>query len=230
MTEVDKLLIVQGHDLKLREYERELKDIPDRKVKEETVLETNRRAVADAETSLKTAQSESKNLDVEVESFKEKINKLRTQQFQIKTNKEFKALEDEIKVYSEKIVSLEDRELVLMQVIEDRTAALAAAKVALVKKQEEVDSLKKQLDVRADSVRAELEGQRAMRSQAASLVDSAWLAEYDRILTRKEPALVPLEDENCGGCHLKVTPSIVHTAKARMEIVTCNYCGRLVYL
>ena len=34
---------------------------------------------------------------------------------------------------------------------------------------------------------------------------------------------------NCGGCHLNIPPQIQHDAKKSAEVVSCSYCGRILY-
>jgi uncharacterized protein len=64
---------------------------------------------------------------------------------------------------------------------------------------------------------------------AAGIQNRSWLQAYERIFTRKDAALVPVEDGVCGGCHMTLPPSVVHQARRRNAAVACVYCGRLLY-
>ena len=59
--------------------------------------------------------------------------------------------------------------------------------------------------------------------------DPEWLDRYDQVFGRKDKALVPIQDGVCSGCHMKLPPYIIHDAKKRAEMVSCEFCGRLLY-
>ena len=56
------------------------------------------------------------------------------------------------------------------------------------------------------------------------------LSRYRRILkSKRDVAVVPIRHGACGGCHMKVTPQTVLSAKAADHLVSCDNCGRLIY-
>jgi catechol 2,3-dioxygenase-like lactoylglutathione lyase family enzyme len=61
-------------------------------------------------------------------------------------------------------------------------------------------------------------------------IDPSWMAHYMRIIARRDRALAQLNDGICGGCHMKLPPSIHHaTRRHDSNMVVCEYCGRLLY-
>lgn len=215
--------------MRIRELDREIRDIPIRKKDRESALNGIKQTLQDSETELKNRQAELKKLDLEVECNKEKISKLRTQQIQLKTNSEFKAMESEISAFQQSISGIEDKQIGVMEGIEAAKAEVERQKSLLKAEEGKIAIECKQLDQRQQSVEEELNKIKAVRIEAAKEVLPAWLAVYDKIIGHKEPALVLLDDGICGGCHLKLAPSIMHEAKKRISIVTCGYCGRLLY-
>ena len=229
MSMTEKLLIVQEHDCDIRDMERELKDIPARKTEEETRLDSHKQALAHAEEELKAKQVDVRELELESDSLQAKTSKLRQQQLQLKTNKEFKAMEAEIEGVAEEISKLEDRELLLMEEVEQLRANVARRSEDLKAEEASVQEDSKVFDRRAAEIEAELTGIREARDKAAEDVAAEWLARYTQVFARKDRALVPLQDGICGGCHMKLPPSVLHATVRNTEMVTCNYCGRLLY-
>jgi len=45
----------------------------------------------------------------------------------------------------------------------------------------------------------------------------------------RTPAVVPLNDETCGGCFMAIRPQIVNEILANNKIHACQHCGRLLY-
>ena len=229
MSIVQKILVLQEQDSRIREAGKELRDIPARKHEEETRLNEHRKALMDAQQGLKFSQAEIKKLELESEARREMIVKLRRQQLEIKTNKEFKAMEMEIETVEDAVTALEDQELALMEGLEKAKADVAERNEALKEEEAAVESDVRALDEHAAAIAAEIKEMQALREAGARDVDPEWLDRYEKIFERKDKALVPLEDGVCGGCHMRVAPYIIHDAKKRTFMVTCDFCGRLVY-
>jgi hypothetical protein len=229
LSQIDNLLAVHELDLRILGINRELKDIPARKKDEEARLEAHRKSVAAAETELKAGQASAKESELEIDGLKEKIVTLRKQQFEIKTNEEFRALEREVAAIEVKIRGVEDKELEIMEKIEGLKGGVADNQASLKREQEALANDLKIFDQRAAELEKELQAARAERDAAAAKVDPEWLSVYNRVLRRKDDALVPLNDGVCGGCHLKLAPSVSHAVVRRTGPVICDFCGRLLY-
>lgn len=230
MTEIEKLLVVQEHDVRIRQIERELRDIPQRKKIEEERLATHLQQADQAGTELKSRQAKLKDLELEAETHKEKILKLRRQQLDLKTNKEFQAMESEVKAVQIDIKGLEDRELEIMSQMEEATRALDAKKQALAAENATVQRDITAWDGRAAELEREVADLRAVRDAAAAQIrEKSWLGQYQRVFTRKDNALVALEGGICGGCHLQLPPYVLHEVRKQVNLVTCDFCGRLLY-
>lgn len=230
MGEMEKLLILQDHDVRIREIERELKDIPERKREEDQRLAGHRAEVAAAEAEHKARQAAIKQFELEVQARREQILKLRRQQVDLKTNKEFAAIESEIKTIEQAIRAQEDSELELMGLVDEASRQLEARKLALVEEAKVVQKDVVVWDERATGLEGDLSEARAARAEAAkTITQSDWMAAYTRVFSRKDRAIVPLEDGVCGGCHMKLPPYVVHEANRRNSLVTCGYCGRMLY-
>src|SRR2546426_3891693 len=124
---IEKLLILQDRDRKIRRIRGELTHI-------EPERQGLRAKAADAQKSLEIAkervkqlESERKNLELEVEAKKELIGKYSLQQFQTRKNEEYRALAHEIEICKEAIVKIEDQELELMEQAEAGQKEVARA-------------------------------------------------------------------------------------------------------
>jgi predicted nucleic acid-binding Zn-ribbon protein len=226
---IDSLLIVQGHDRKIKAFEAEMRDIPAKKNTVKSRLEDHKNALAAAEEELKQKQADVKELELESESKQNGIAKLRQQQLEIKTNKEFKAIDIEIKVLEDQISALEDNELVLMESVESARENVAEKKEDLSKEEAEVSEEIKELDIRISEVEQKLKDVQELREVAAKDVDTDWLRRYEGISVRRDEALVRVEDGVCGGCHMRLPRYIVHDARKQKDMVLCDFCGRLLY-
>jgi uncharacterized protein len=229
VSEIEKLLLVQEHDLKIRDIQKTLQDIPATKSAESDRLESHRQALKEAEERVKHAQADVKKLELDCEAGRERITKYRQQQMQLKTNKEFQTMESEITGVRQQIAQVEDRELSAMEALEKARAEADAKKTALDAEDVLVRKDVADLDERLGSLEKRLKDLKDMRAKVAVGVDPEWLRTYERILTRRDRAVVPLQQGMCGGCHMSQPPTIIHQARRRTTLVSCLQCGRLVY-
>jgi hypothetical protein len=227
---IEQLLIVQDFDVRIRDIEQELKDIPARQDRERARLAAHKDALGQSQDKVKAEQAQIHALELEAKSLHERVNKLRQQQVDLKTNREFQTMESEIAAVKGQLAELDDKQLELMVRIDE-----ARGEVALRQAELQREDLTVQADVtvwegRAAELRAELAGLRADRTGAAQGLDPAWMAHYKRIMDRRDRALVQLHDGICGGCHMKLPPSIHHaTRRHDAKMVVCEHCGRLLY-
>lgn len=230
MTTLEKLLVLQDRDRKLRQLLQETRDIPARKHLIESRLKANKDAHQQAQEELKKNLAQIKAVELEIETVKDTIKKYRTQQGQIKSNDQYRALEREIREQMGRVRELEEREIVLMEQSESLKKIVSEREAELKKEEDAVEGDTKILDERLANIQSEVAEARKNREEMTQGIDESWLSRYTRIFNNKgDFALVPVENGTCGGCHMKVPPQLVQDAKRGDAMVSCSYCGRLLY-
>jgi len=87
------------------------------------------------------------------------------------------------------------------------------------------------LDERGEGVKKRLEEINAERSELAAPIEEDVLDFYTRIFTKKgDAAVVPMENAQCGGCHMKVVVGVIQSLKQSVSLTQCESCGRILYL
>jgi uncharacterized protein len=227
---IEKLLILQDRDRKIRRVQQELDHIgPER--------ETFRAKAAAAQTQLETAknrvkqiESERKRLELDVEAKKQQIEKYANQQLQTRKNEEYRALAHEIELCKEAIIQIEDQEIALMEQVEavQKEVVQATQEVNAAKKL--VESQVAQLDQREGNLKKELAELQNGRAELAAAVDETVFARYERLSKSKgENVVVGVHHGVCGGCHMKLPAQVLVSCRSQQEIVTCINCGRILY-
>ena len=91
---------------------------------------------------------------------------------------------------------------------------------------EELDALEK----RRQNCEMHITALEDERNGIAAKLDEDIISIYDRLFTGKgASAVVPLEDGQCKGCHMKVIKSTEMSARAEKVVTHCENCGRIVY-
>jgi hypothetical protein len=115
LPDIEKLLVIQDRDRKIRALKQESKLAPlERKDLDEKLVDAVKKLEA-VKLKAKEIEVERKKLENEVQTKRDSIAKFQTQKFQTRKNEEFQALNNEIKRYEGEIQTIEDRELDLME-------------------------------------------------------------------------------------------------------------------
>jgi len=227
---LEDLIVLQERDRRIAELRRELNDLPNRKALVENRLADRRQRVAAAEDAWKQNAAAIKQLEVDIESHKEQVARMLGQQFEVKSNEQYRTLQSEIASHREKIRALEDREIELMENGESHRAAVDKARAEFREDEREAAEALRSFEARAEALQAELAAEETARAERAAAVEPDWISRYERILRHHgDRAVVPVENGACGGCHMKLTPQVIQDARRAQEVVTCGYCGRLLY-
>lgn len=227
---IDKLLELQERDIRISQIERELRDNPARKEQMLSRMGDSKTALQDARDKLKVQQSKIKGYDLEIESRREKIKKLLTEQGSLKSNKEYQAMTGQIRSVEQEINKIEDQILGIWDLAEAHAAEVKSKENDLKGEDTVVQQDVKGLDARMGELQKELDALKAERQALAVGVDSRWLTIYERIMAKKkDKALVEVTDGVCGGCHMSLPPYQKHEARKRADIITCTFCGRMLY-
>jgi len=227
---LEALIALQEKDRRLSRLARDLRDVPQRRAHLETLREDRRQTVAKSHDDVLKANAAIKQVEIEVEDYKTRIARFRQQQFEIKTNDEYRALEKEIREHEGKIREREDREIEFMERAEEARAVLTQCERDQKESERRIEEDLRALDVRARELEAESESVRAARAEAARGIEPAWLERYDRLLKHHgDTALASVENGACGGCHMKLTPQTSNDVRRGEWVVACGFCGRLLY-
>ena len=133
---IEKLLILQDRDRKIRRVQQELGHIgPERETLRAKAAATQTQLDA-AKIRVKQIETERKRLELDVEAKKPQIERYANQQLQTRKNEEYRALAHEIELCKEAIVKIEDQEIVLMEQGEaaQKEVARATRKLSEAKK------------------------------------------------------------------------------------------------
>lgn len=227
---IEKLLILQDRDRKLRRVRGELTHIePERKMFQAKAAEAQV-TLEQVKTRIKQIESDRKNLELEVEAKKQLIERYANQQLQTRKNEEYRALAHEIDTCKADIFKIENQEIELMEQAEASHAQmLKATQVAAEAKRLMEDQLS-QLAAREQNLKKELAELSTNREELAGAVDESTRGRYERLLKNKgENVIVGVQHGVCGGCHMRVPPQLLVQCQGQQELVTCSNCGRILY-
>ena len=230
MSTIEKLLVVQDRDRRIRQLTKESEDIPARRKLSEERLKEHKESLAAAQELLKKNAAAIKGVELDIDTAKQRILKLREQQATIKTNEQYRAINNEVAGVEKQIREFEDREIVLMEETEGLRANVAHMEQRLKQEDAVVSSDRGQLEDRLKAIQQEIDRLKGERGSLIQDVDVDWLSRYERTFKHHPDfAIVPVEQAACGGCHMKLPPQVVQNVKRNQAMVCCSFCGRILY-
>ena len=227
---LERLLVLQDRDRRLAQLKAERTRIPEHVLAADQRLTSESTQLDSLREEARHIETERKKLEIDAESRRTQIAKYKMQLYQIKSNTEYQALLKEIAKVEEEIDEVETRELELMERLDKLQPALKHEQAELKEVTAKTEGEKAELQKRIAVIEAELTQVQAERQKLAQEVDADALDRYDRLMHSKNDfAIVPIRNGNCGGCHLHIPPQLVHNAKHGGELISCDYCGRILY-
>jgi predicted nucleic acid-binding Zn-ribbon protein len=227
---IEKLLILQDRDRKIRRLHGELTQIePQRQLFRSKGADVQSRLEA-ARLRVRQTESDRKRLELDVESKKQQIERYANQQLQTRKNEEYRALAHEIETCKAEITKIEDQEIELME-----QGELAQEEVTRLTREAEetrklIEDQVAKLGEREANLQKELAELESNRSELVEAVDAGVRARYDRLTKSKgENVVVGVNHGVCGGCHMKLPAQVLVACQRAQEIVSCTNCGRILY-
>jgi uncharacterized protein len=229
--ELEQLLVLQDRQQKIKQIQTEIETLPLQRKSLEVQLATSVAGVEALKQKARQVEMGRKKLELDVGTRTETISRLKTQQYQTRKNDEFQAIGHEIERYENEIRKIEDEELELMVEADNVKADLAAEEKNATTVKELISRQMMNLEEKSKALQSRLEELRKDRAALAHNIDEDVLGRFERLFNSKgDAAVVAVEHGVCTGCHMKVTTATAARVKAGKEIVSCENCGRILYI
>jgi len=229
--ELEQLLILQDRQQKIRQIENEIKTLPLQRKHLESQLAESAASLEVIKQKARQVEIDRKKLELDVGIRNESINRLKTQQYQTRKNDEFQAMGHEIKRYEDEVQKLEDQELELMEQGDKLKVEVAAEEKKAGATKDSITRQMSDLGEKSKTLESRLQELTKERTELAEKIDEDLLDQFERLFASKgDSAIVAIEHGVCTGCHMKLTIATVKAAESGKEIVSCEQCGRILYI
>lgn len=183
------------------------------------------------ENILKTILLKQKDKENELASKEETIKKCQIQLYQLKTNKEYAAMQHEIEGHKVDKSLLEDEIIAILDEADGKKKDIEKYKAALKEEEKDLNIKKEKFNSELKEIGVQLNSLNAQRTELAAKIDKGMLGKYERILKGKDGlAMVPVRQDACGGCHLNLPPQVINEIKMKEDLVFCESCARILYI
>jgi predicted nucleic acid-binding Zn-ribbon protein len=170
---------------------------------------------------------ELRNSAIEAERKRENFEK---QMDMIQTQREYEALDKEIKDSGEKEQELR-RELQREEQLQEEMKVNLQKEETMIKKQEgEVASEQKRIKDQLKAKQTELNNLKKVEKKITPGLDEEILFKFERIIRSKAGlGIVGIEQGVCTGCHMILTHQYVNDVRKGTDIMFCPNCSRILF-
>lgn len=190
----------------------------------EKALEALRARDKDARKGVGLKELELKGFEAQIASWTVKLNTTRD-------NKEYQAIRHQIVTFQEQKGKLEEEILGLMDAEEGLHAGLTTEEAKVRETRQVFEARRREQEEAVRVRKAEAEALERCREGLLASVPSEMLARYDRIRRGRDgTGMAAVEEGACSGCRMGLTLNQQNQLLSDREMVTCQSCGRILYL
>ena len=228
--QLELLKRLQGIDGELYRLRRQLEDKPRELERVESDVAAQDARVKAVDARLKALQLSQKEKEVELQTRETSVKKLQGQLFQVKTNKEYSALQHEIETLKTDNSLLEETILKNFDAIDQAGKERQQEQKRLAEVQERLRVERARIERESATIQEQMTQLEQARKVVVPELRPEVLTRYERVLGMREGlALVPLVHESCGGCHRRLPPQVINQVYLKADLVTCESCNRILY-
>lgn len=167
--------------------------------------------------------------DLDIHDFNDKLERYKKQQYEVRSNKQYDAITNEIDFATRSILDLEKQ----FTVFEN---AMVAARTEIETLTVKIDETQKVLEEKETELRAvskeNEEEELQLKHEREKIVvrlKKETLARYNRIRNARDgKAVVAVRRNSCGGCHNRIPPQRLFELRTSIKLFTCEHCGRII--
>ncbi|MCL4378677.1 MAG: C4-type zinc ribbon domain-containing protein [Actinobacteria bacterium] len=234
--DIKKILELQDVDNKIMEINQQVLFLPEELKNLKNSLEQKQKEVKEKEKIHTNIKVERRQQETELKAIEDQVKSLQKKQNEVKTNKEYTALHDEIENLKKKISLIEDTILNLMESDEKLTGQEKIFSLKTESDRKIVEEKEKEINQKIAELNKILEEKRKERELLLKNVNPEIFSVYDEIRKNKKNgiAIVHVLTENngsiCTGCNVYIASYLVEKIKKSKELVQCENCGRILYI
>jgi predicted nucleic acid-binding Zn-ribbon protein len=191
-----------------------------------------------AQSTLMENKSQANNVELDLKTRDEHIEKLRSQQQNAKNNKEYQTFLIEINTEKVDKSKIEDELMKYMEQVETGQKEVADLSTQLQVEQAKLTTMQQESGAKLAGLQEEIDALRVPRDEAYNAVPAKARDMFERLAERHEgEALSAIskpdrrrEEYICSACNMDLVIDVYNKLHSRDELVFCPNCRRILYI
>ena len=228
--DLELLIRLQSLDDATARAKQTIADMPSEVAALDARLVDKEQQLAAARQRLDDCQKARRELEKQLAAVQTRLSRYKEQLMEVKTNKEYQAMQHEIATAEREVRTIEDRILDRMEEAEQVTkdvkrveAEVASERAAGTAETQKLDDLRVTLD-------AQIERAVGERAELVAGISAEALAIFDTVARlRKGVAVVEVRDGHCTVCNVRLRPQRFLEIRRNDSLIQCESCLRILY-
>ncbi len=228
--DLERLIQLQKLDAEILRKTRLLESLP-REIHHLNVeVESAHNALKAFDAKVEEDKKTRRDLEREVETVKDQIAKDKSKLPAVKTNVEYRAILKELENYDKKIHDIEDRQLEIMEKLENAQNSRKATEESVKEAEKRVKAAVAEKEAALAELKKRMETLQGGRALLVEGVSATVLSSYEKTLKARDGlGVTKIEDMLCSGCNQMIPPQLYYQIKSTDEIYKCPHCSRYLY-
>ncbi len=228
--DLDRLVRLQQIETFTDGARRRIADLPERIRAFDARLDAARAAVEAAKARLGANQTARRALDRDLSAVQGRLAKFKDQLMEVKTNREYQAMQKEIEVAQTEVRQTEDRILERMLEADELVHDVKVAEAAAITEHTAVEEERRKLGTEAAGLREELDRMAGARQALVAETPAPILALFDQVSkARRGIAVAEARDGHCTLCNVRLRPQVFNDIRRNDSVIQCESCQRVLY-
>lgn len=225
------LFELQQTDTEILAVQDKLKSVPNKIKRLEESIHVYQQKLEEKQKQLADAEKEQRSKAGALEMQQEQRRKSQARLREVKTNKEYQAVDQEISFLMGKEAEIEDEILEIMLLIDQLKEELNQQQKAFDGEQAKNNEQKAEYEKETDDLKSQIADYQEKRLNFQPKIHPDLINRYQEWFKRQGTGLISLVVENaCGSCHLRVPPQTLQQARKNEQIIRCGSCQRILYV
>ncbi len=212
------------------EVQKEIEELPKLLATKSELLNRMKQSYIEKNNTILSVQEKIKDLRNKMEEAERNRENYEKQMDLIKTQREYEALDKEIKDAAEKEQQYRRDLQKEEKYLEEMKLTLEKEEIMIEKQEEEVKAEQQKIKSEIEKREKLLQELKEKESKITPGLDEEILFKFERIIKSKAGlGIVPIKGRVCTGCHMILPLQFVNDVKKSEGIMFCPYCSRILY-
>ena len=227
--QISVLEVLQQIDMELSELEVHLTEYPKKISAFEQELQSSKESLININNKREELLKVKSKLENELNLNEENIKKSEERLFEIKTHKEYQALQKEITETKRMNLDLEEKLLDEMEKIEQLEAQIAEKNEELTNKETDYQVKISDYKEKLEEIKIVYEPKVEEKEKIVQTISPEILPRYEKIKTRNGEVLAVARNEICTGCNMNIPAQLFNEILTLSRIIQCPNCKKILY-
>ncbi|MCF7933243.1 MAG: nucleic acid-binding protein [Spirochaetia bacterium] len=208
----------------------EIKDIPKTLSTKIELLNRGKKNYLEKNEKLNSIKDDVKSIRIRLDDAERERENYEKQMDLITTQREYEALDKEIKDATEKEQQLRKNILHKENILEELVTQIEEQEDLMNLQEEEVKAEQEKMQAILEEKEQELAILEEQEEELIPGIDSEVLFKFERIIKNKSGVgIVPIHETVCTGCHMTLPAQFVNDVRRGKDFMFCPYCSRILY-